>query len=245
MTGDRIAKVKEMVSSQDVRLEVRKEPNLNQIDGMIFGENPRQGFVENGVFYHPEMTFQFAVPSGWVVDNTPMQVVIGEKEGRAALLLQAETTSQDLDQYLLAKTQGLGQAKLLKSASDSVNRLSSRHAFFEVPQEQGEPLAIRLSCIRKDKLVYSFVAICTYGASGTYQPVLEKAILSFRQLDNSKFLNRSPQRLSLLRPDGRQTLQGLMTRAGVEQKLWKQLAVFNSLRLDVVPESNQLIKLVK
>jgi len=245
MTGDRIAKVKEMVSSQDVRLEVKKGPYLNQIDGMIFGENPRQGFVENGIFYHPEMTFQFAVPSGWVVDNTPMRVVIGEKEGRAALLLQAETTSQDLDQYLLAKTQGLGQAKLLKSASDSVNRLPSRHAFFQVPQEQGEPLALRLSCIRKDKLVYSFVAICPYDASGTYQPVLEKAILSFRQLDNPAFLNRTPQRLSLLRPDGRQTLQGLMTRAGVDQKLWKQLAVFNSLRLDVVPESNQLIKLVK
>ena len=55
MTGDRIARVKEMVSSQDVRLEVKKEPYLNQVDGMVFGENPRQGFVENGVFYHPEM----------------------------------------------------------------------------------------------------------------------------------------------------------------------------------------------
>jgi hypothetical protein len=31
----------------------------------------------------------------------------------------------------------------------------------------------------------------------------------------------------------------------VDRKLWKQLAVFNALGLQAVPESGQLIKLVK
>jgi predicted Zn-dependent protease len=245
MTADRIAKVKEMVSSQDVRLAIRKDEYLRRVDGMIYGDNPRQGFVENNVFYHPEMAFQFAVPASWGVDNTPRQVVVGEKEGKAALLLQAEASSQDLDQYLLAKAQGFGQAKLLKSTSDPVQRLEARHAYYQVPQEQGEALAIRLSCIRKDGMVYSFVAMSTYGGANTYQPVMERAILSFRGLSDPRYLGRGPQRLALARPDGRRTFQKLLNDAGVDPKLWKQLAVFNSIKLEAVPEPGQLVKLVK
>ncbi len=245
MTKDRIAKVKEQISSQDVRLAVKQENYLRRIDGMVYGDNPRQGFVENGVFYHPEMAFQFAVPGGWVVDNTPAQVVIGEKEGRAALLLQAETSSQDLEQYLKTKAQGFGQAKLLKETSDPVNRFPSRHAYFQVPQEQGEPLAVRLSCIRKDAMVYTFIALSTYSTADTYQPVLERAILSFKGLSDSRYLNRSPARISLVRPDGRQNFQSILTKSGVNRMHWKQLSVFNSIGLDVVPEAGRLVKMLK
>jgi predicted Zn-dependent protease len=244
MTKDRIAKVKAMVSSQDVRLEIRQEPYLRQVDGMVYGENPRQGFVENGVFYHPEMAFQFAVPADWAVDNTPLQVVVGEKNGKAALLLQAETTGQDLDLYLQAKAKSFVQAKILKAANDPVNRLPSRHAYFQVPQEQGEPLAVRLSCIRKGKTVYTFIAISAYAAADIYQPVLERSIFSFRELSDPQYLNRGPRRLSLLRPDGRRTFRSLLTDAGVDRKLWQQLAVFNSVKLETVPETGRLVKLV-
>ena len=243
MTSDRIAKVKAMVSSRDVRLAVKTEPYLRKVDGMVYGDNPRQGFTENGVFYQPEMAFQFTIPTGWVVNNTPMQVIVGEKDGKAALILQAETSTQNLDQYLQAKAKEFGQAELMKS--DPVNRFLSRHAFFRVPQEQSDPLAVRLTCIRKDSMIYSFTGLCAYGSADIYQPLLDQAIHSFQRLNDPRYLNRRPQHLSLLRPDGRQTLQSLMNNAGVDRKLWKQLAVFNALGLQAVPESGQLIKLVK
>ena len=78
-----------------------------------------------------------------------------------------------------------------------------------------------------------------------YQPILERAILSFRGLTDPRFLNRGPRRLSLLRPDGRHTFQTLMTDAGVDRKLWKQLSVFNSVKLEAMPETGQLVKLVR
>lgn len=245
MTSDRIAKVKAMVSSRDVRLAVKKEPYLRKVDGMVYGDNPRQGFVESGVFYHPEMTFHFMIPNDWAMENTPKQVVVSEKNGKAALILQAETSTQDLDQYLQAKAKEFAQAELLKQNSDPVSRFLSRHAYFRVPQEQSEPLAVRLTCIRKDNMIYTFVGLSTYNDANVYQPVLDRAIHSFQRLSDPRHLKRKPQRLSLLRPDGRQTLQSLMNNAGVDRKLWKQLAVFNALGLQSVPGSGQLIKLVK
>ena len=245
MTKDRITKVREQVSSQDVRLAIKREDYLQRIDGMVFGDNPRQGFVENGVFYHPEMTFSFVLPADWVVENTPRQVAAGEKEGRAVLYLRAETSNQELEPFLLAKAKELGQAELLKSSNAAVNRLPARHAFFRVAQEQGEPLAVRLSCIRKESLIYTFIALSTFSAANTFQPELERAILSFQKLNDNRYLNRGPERLTLARPDGRQTLEKMMTRSGVDRKYWKQLAAFNSLKLDSVPETGKWVKLLK
>jgi predicted Zn-dependent protease len=245
LTKDRIAKVKELVSSQDVRLAVKKEPYLSQVDGMVYGDNPRQGFAEKGVFYHPEMAFAFTIPTGWVVENTPKQVAVNEKDGKAALILQAESSNQDLDQYLQAKSKEFGLVELLQTGREQVNNFNSRSAYYRVPQEQKEPLAVRLTCIRKDDMVYSFIGLSAYSTANIYQPVLESAIHSFQKLKDPRYLNRGPQRLSLLRPTGNQTLQTLMSNAGVDQKLWKQLAVFNSIGLQAVPESGKLIKLVK
>ena len=245
MTSDRIAKVKEQLSSQDASLAIQREGYLRRLDGLVYGDNPRQGFVANGVFYHPEMAFRFSIPANWVLQNTPMQVMIGEKEGRAALLLQAETTSQDLDQYLQAKAQGLNQAQLLKTAGSAVGSLPARHAWFKVPQEQNEPLAVRLSCIRKGAQVYSFIGISAYSAANTYHPILDRSIDSFQNVSDPKVLSRGPERLKLVRPDGRQTLQTLLTKSGVDRSHWKQLSVFNSIGLDTVPEAGKLLKLLK
>ncbi len=38
-------------------LKINRDTYLRMIDGIVFGEDPRQGYVENGVFYHPELKF--------------------------------------------------------------------------------------------------------------------------------------------------------------------------------------------
>src|SRR5690606_20086381 len=42
--------------------KVNRDSYLRRIEGLIVGEDPKQGFVEGGVFYHPVLKFQFSVP---------------------------------------------------------------------------------------------------------------------------------------------------------------------------------------
>ena len=44
--------------------KVNTNSYLHLIDGLVFGEDPRQGYVEGNIFYHPELKFKFSVPSG-------------------------------------------------------------------------------------------------------------------------------------------------------------------------------------
>ncbi len=66
---------------------INRDGYLQMIDGIIYGEDPKQGFVENSVFYHPELKFQFPVPAGWVHQNSPIQFEMASKDGKAMMLL--------------------------------------------------------------------------------------------------------------------------------------------------------------
>lgn len=62
-------------------------------------------------------------------------------------------------------------------------------------------------------------------------------------------MNKMPKanffQIETIRAGGSQTLQGIFSSANVDRQMWKQLGVFNALGLSAVPESGQLIKLVK
>ncbi len=50
--------------------KVNRDVYLRHIDGLVYGDDPRQGYVDEGTFYHPDMKFQFPVPANWKVNNT-------------------------------------------------------------------------------------------------------------------------------------------------------------------------------
>lgn len=58
---------------------------LKNIDGMIFGDSPRHGYVRGEKFIHPEMGFMFEVPRGYKISNQPSQIVAHSKNGAVAL----------------------------------------------------------------------------------------------------------------------------------------------------------------
>ena len=96
-------------------LKVNRDQYLRMIDGLIYGEDPRQGYVENGYFYHPEMAFQFPIPNGWQTANSPQQVQMAPKDGKAAIILtipQGSTPEEAANNFISqSQIQVLSQKK--------------------------------------------------------------------------------------------------------------------------------------
>ena len=61
---------------------VGRDEFLQQIDGLTFGEDPRQGFFEGSTFYHPDMRFQLQFPDGVEGAEHAVGRRRGEPEGR-------------------------------------------------------------------------------------------------------------------------------------------------------------------
>lgn len=74
---------------------------LAGIDGMVFGDDPNQGFVRDRTFVHPGLGIGFTVPEGFVIDNTSDAVLATGVDG-TALRFDAVGLSRDtaLTDYL-------------------------------------------------------------------------------------------------------------------------------------------------
>ena len=42
--------------------EVNQNEYLQRLEGLVFGDDPRQGYLDQSVFYHPQLKFQIPVP---------------------------------------------------------------------------------------------------------------------------------------------------------------------------------------
>ncbi|HEU0109530.1 MAG TPA: M48 family metallopeptidase, partial [Flavisolibacter sp.] len=67
--------------------KINRDTYLRRIEGIIYGEDPREGYLESGIFYHPVLKFQFPVPANWNYQNTPQSVQMASKDGKALLML--------------------------------------------------------------------------------------------------------------------------------------------------------------
>jgi predicted Zn-dependent protease len=60
----------------------KREEFLRVIDGLVFGQDPREGFVRGNTFHHPQLKFRFPVPQGWQLQNGKSQVLMVSPESR-------------------------------------------------------------------------------------------------------------------------------------------------------------------
>jgi len=245
LTSERIEKVRQMLTPSDQTLEVKERPYLRRIDGLVYGDDPRQGYVEGGRFYHPDMGFSFAIPNGWKVVNTPTQVMLSSADEKAALVLQAEETTEDLSAYTRKKAGQIQGSQFVAEDYLSVPGLASVHQIYRVDQQQGGAISLRLSAIRKGNQVYAFSAVAGSSDFPRFNPEFKRSAQSFAQLRDPAYLSRRPREVRLIEANGRQTLQEIFSSAGVVKDLWTSVAILNGMDLGTKPPQGQLIKVVR
>src|SRR5262249_50963266 len=77
---------------------------LALVDGMIYGDDPGDGYIRGRRFLHPKLGFAFTAPDGFALANTA-QAVYGVKDGGQQMLrldVVASPRDTDLADYLNA-----------------------------------------------------------------------------------------------------------------------------------------------
>lgn len=222
--------------------EVNRENYLKMIDGLIYGEDPKQGFVEGNVFYHPTMKFQFSIPGGWKLQNTPQQVQMAPSNGEALLMLTLagkgsleETANTILEQYKLT---------LVESNKENINGLNAILMIADQKQEQG---TIRLlsSLIQYEGNIYSIMGISDLSKFTSYQPTFLSTIRNFNELTDSEKLNREPAVIRIKTVPQQMTLQSAFQQFNVSANRFEELAILNGMILSDQLSKGSLIKVIE
>jgi predicted Zn-dependent protease len=84
LAGNRVGRAAETAAATgiaDGALPELEEPYLRELDGLLFGDDPRQGFVQGRRFAHPIMRIGFEAPRGFTLTNSPQAILIEGPDG--------------------------------------------------------------------------------------------------------------------------------------------------------------------
>jgi len=248
-SADRYTRVKQLAaqakqSAGRSTFAVNRNQYLRAIDGLTYGEDPRQGFVESSVFYHPDLKFRFPVPSGWKSQNSPDKFQMAEPNGKALLVfLGAGSGSLDEAAQNLAKGIGVQGASAQKTTINGFPALVFEGDQAAQDGQQGARVLAQL--LQDGQTVYAFVGLTAPASMGTYGPVFQQVAQGYGRLTDASKLNRQPQHVRIKTATSNTTLASALAANGVPSKRYEEMAILNGMQTNSQLTKGTLFKVVQ
>jgi predicted Zn-dependent protease len=223
-------------------LEVNRDRYLELIDGLVYGADPKQGYVAEGVFYHPVMKFRFPIPAQWQVNNTPSQVQMAPPNGEAILILGIGQGSSP--QEAASNFAQQNQLQVIDTYNTQINGFQAVELFAD-QQQQNE--VIRLGCyfIAYGGTIFQFVGVSRQKDFNQLLPVFNATARSFAQLTDPARINVQPERIRVREVGRSATLESALRNLGVPQDRLQEVAIVNSMMLDQQIAAGTKIKVIE
>ncbi|MBD1395686.1 M48 family metalloprotease [Pontibacter sp. JH31] len=244
--GDRYTTVTKLAAEEKrkqnlTNAQINRNNYLKMINGMVYGEDPKQGFVENSVFYHPELKFQYAIPTNWDYQNSPQQVQMAAKDGSAMMVLTLapganleEAAQQTLERYQLTAS----EAKQV-----TVNGMNAI-AMIADQQQQQQTIRTLTYLIQYDKYIYSLMGITAANNFNNYFQLFSNSMQSFRKLSDPEKLNRQPERIRIVTVNQSTTLNQALRNNKIPEARLNEFAVLNGMELSDQVQAGTMIKVI-
>jgi predicted Zn-dependent protease len=250
-SADRYTTVKKLAQQAEQQagrqLAVNRDQYLRLIEGLPYGDNPREGYVENSVFYHPDLKFQFPVPQSWKSQNSPSQFQMAEPNGKAVqILLPAGNKGLDETAQALVQQLKIQNAQAQKTTVNNFPALVIQGD--QVGQDQSGQQGITASTltylIQDGQTIYALVGLCGPGTLGTYGSTFQRTAQGFRRLTDAAKLNKQPERVRIKTAKAGQTLASALAANGIASKRYEELAILNGMKTTDKMTAGMLFKVV-
>ncbi|MDF3078089.1 MAG: peptidase [Sphingobacteriaceae bacterium] len=232
---------------------VNRNSYLKRIDGIIYGEDPKQGFLENNVFYHPVLKFQFSTPANWSYQNSPQAVQLAAKNGKALMMMTLapgktlqEAASATMQKYSLQPLQTrnitVNGLQALSVVADQVQQDQQGQ------QQQQQQAGVRTLSyfIQYGDMIYHLIGVSSVNDFNSYTNTFTNSFESFRELRDTEKLTRKPDRVRIKTINQNITLeQALRNYKITDKKKLDEYAILNGMKLNDKLTPGIMIKVVE
>jgi predicted Zn-dependent protease len=224
------------------KFRVNRTALFRQVDGLVYGEDPRKGFREGDWYFLPQYKAKLPIPSGWSFEREGNSLQMSDPKEKAVALLTIRPDSnaeQVAADFLKATGATVRQNQLSTNAGMTVRKLLSI-------VEQGKQSAIITSHFyQKGPNVFAFHGMTGAADYQAMAALLQYPANGFAVMTDRSKLNRQPQRVVVKSVTRSASLEKTLRTMKVEQSLWKKVAWLNGRRLTDVVKAGEWIKIVK
>jgi predicted Zn-dependent protease len=211
---------------------------LDLLDGLVYGEDPSEGFVRGRRFLHPKLGFTFTAPDGFTLENTA-QAVFGVKDGGAqALRLDVVRVpgEQPLTEYLVS-----GWIENIDEKSVAEFTVSGFPA--ATATASGDQWTFRLYAVRFGSEVYR-VIFAAKNRTETVDRTFRDSIHTFRRMSLAEMQQAKPLRLRMVTVRPGDTAERLARRMAVVDRPLEHFRVINGLAANGKVAPGDRVKIV-
>ena len=231
-----VANAKQFVNPKAIERD--REVFLRALDGVTFGDDPKEGFVRGRIFLHPNLGFTFTAPEGFALENTPQAVLGATANGREALRLDAVRVdeAQTLPEYI-----SKGWVEGIDPATIETFQVNG----FEVAtaRARGEQWSFRLFAIRFGSEVYR-VAFAARELTPQLESSFREAVSSFRRVSAEEAQAIRPQKIRFHRVVAGDTPERLAQRSAFSDRHLERFLVLNGMQRGVRLTPGEIVKIV-
>lgn len=234
-----IVKLAEQYQRPGAMKVVGEDELLSHLQGVVVGENPREGFVQNGVFYHPDMKFKFEIPRGWKVKNDKSAVLLGEPNQRAMMVLEL-TPAKSVQEaaQAMARTQGI---QVVDAKPARVNGRAAYQLLAQANTQQGTA-GLLTYFIEHGGRVFSFMGVTSANAIRNYANEFQETFRGFSDLTDQRMLAVQPSRLQVVVADRTAPFTSFLPTSDAPGMTPEDLAILNQIKLTDTIRVGQKIK---
>jgi predicted Zn-dependent protease len=251
--ADRYENVKKLAVAAQAKypapsFKINRDSYLAMVDGVVYGEDPRQGYVEASVFYHPDLKFLFPVPANWKLVNSPAQVQMAPENGKALIMF----TLVEGNSLQAAASNTASQLKLTVTASRqiTVNGLQALEVLSEqVTQDpstgQQSRIVVKSVYIQYGGHIYVFHGVSTPLDFSSFISSFDKTMFGFKELKDPAKINVTPEKIMVVAVKQSGTLSQALQSYNMASNRHKELAIVNGMELADPVTAGAKIKIIR
>lgn len=214
---------------------------LSRLDGLLYGDDPKQGMVQGREFLHPELGLKFAIPQGYAMQNGTSAVSITGQSSQAQFTSAAYTG--DLNRYVdqafksAAENQQLNYGEIQRT---TVNGIPAAYATARTSGTQ-QPVDVTVFAYSfANDRAYHFVAVTPAGSSNVFASMYQ----SVGRLGGAEAAAIKPRRLRVITVARGDTVQSLSSRMAFDDLRLERFLALNGLAPNAALSAGQKLKIV-
>ena len=216
---------------------------LSRIDGILYGDDPKQGVVEGNRFTHPDFRLTFQAPNGFALMNGTRAVTIAGTSGKGEF--SSAAYNGNLESYVRSVFASLGstnqaQIPISQLERTTVNGIPAAYGTARVTSGNSQVDVVVFAYEFASGQAYHFTTLSPAGRSGAFEPMFR----SVRRISASEAAAIKPRRIAVVTARSGDTVRSLANRMAYSDYQFERFLVLNGLTASSTLSAGQKVKIV-
>lgn len=221
---------------------LNREKFLTSVDGIMYGDDPKQGVIQGSQFLHPELKLAFTAPNGFGMQNGSAAVTISGQSGKAQLTTRPY--SGNMTSYIdgvFSELAGEGQSIPHSSPQNTtVNGIAASYSTARVNTGNQVVDVAVFAYEFSNNQAYHFVAITPQGGANAFTSMFQ----SMRRLSNTEASAIKPRKVDVVTVRSGDSSTSLASRMAYDNYKLERFLVLNGLSSADTLSPGQKVKIV-